>query len=144
MSLQDALMYRNSAVEGNYGGGSQMMITLNQPNFVGFITNYLHSYLGNLLGPLPWHIKGISVMIVFCFETIPMLFMLRVLWKKRVNLGAIEKYILCQAFTWISLIAITNDNIGTGTRLRVVGWVLIGIVFSVTYTTKLRQTANGF
>lgn len=132
MSLGQALNYRTSGIE-NHSGGSQMWISLNQPNIILFLINYIHSYIGNLLAPLPWHIRGISTLFVFISETIPMFFILIFLYKKKTLLTKIQKYILLQGFLWIGIIGFTNDNIGTATRLRIIGWVLIFSVFVVNY-----------
>lgn len=133
MSLRRALTYRASSLIA-YSSGSQMWIKLDQPNVILFLINYIHSYIGNLIGPLPWHIKGISTFIIFIVETIPMCLILRFLWKKRSLLSKVQKYILLHAFIWTSLIAVTNDNIGTASRLRPVTWILILIVFVVLYS----------
>lgn len=100
MSLRDALNYRHSSLD-TYYGGSQMWIRLDQPNIILFAINYIYSFIGNIIGPLPWHING--------------------------------------AGTWTSLIAISNDNIGTATRLRAVAWILILIVFVVEFVRHKRQ-----
>lgn len=133
MSLRDALNYRNSFL-ALYSGGSQMWINLDNPFFGMFFVNYMHSYLGNLLGPLPWHIRGLSTLFVFFTESIPMFFILRFLWKTRKFISQVQRYVLLHAFVWISLIAVSNDNIGTATRLRPIAWVLILIVFVANYT----------
>lgn len=129
MSLSDALNYRQSGLDV-YAGGSQMNISLHQPSFVVFLINYLHSYMGNLLGPLPWHIRGGATLAVFLLETIPMTLILIYLWKNRCNLTPMHKYLLLHALVWIAFIAVSNDNIGTATRLRVVSWEMILLVFA--------------
>ena len=129
MSLSDALNYRQSSLDV-YAGGSQMNISLHQPSFVIFLINYLHSYMGNLLGPLPWHIRGGATLAVFLLETIPMTLILIYLWKNRCNLTPMHKYLLLHSLVWIAFIAVSNDNIGTATRLRVVAWEMILLVFA--------------
>lgn len=124
MSISQALGYRLSGLT-TYSGGSQMYINLDQSNYISFLINYLYSYLGNLMGPLPWHISGISTLIVFFIETIPMVLILSYIFKNRKILTVIQNFILVNSFTWIGFIAITNDNIGTATRLRTVAWILI-------------------
>lgn len=141
MSLNDVLNYRNYFL-GEAAGGSQMWISLDQPFFGTFLINYLHSYIGNLLGPLPWHISGISTLFVFFVETIPMIFILSFLWKKRKLLSPMQKYTLLHSFIWISLIAVSNDNIGTATRLRPVAWILILIVFATVYSKNRYMKIN--
>lgn len=132
MSLRSVLNYRLSSLT-IYSGGSQMWINLEQSNYIMFLINYIHSYVGNLIGPLPWHISNKAMGLVFFIETIPMSLILIYIWKKRKLLSNVQKYILTHAFIWISLIAVSNDNIGTATRLRPVAWILILIVFVVVY-----------
>ena len=137
-SLRDALNYRHSAfIDSN---GSQMWIQLDQGNFFSFILQYIHSYLGNMIGPLPWHITGMNTFIIFLFESIPMIFILMFIYSKRSLLSDPLKYTLLHAFVWFGLIAITNDNIGTATRLRAVGWIPILIVFTKLYTESKRKS----
>ena len=71
MSLGKALSYRLVSLE-LLSGGSQMWISLDQTDFVLFLLNYIHSYIGNLLGLLPWHITVAGTLFVFFVETIPM------------------------------------------------------------------------
>lgn len=133
MSLRRALNYRAASLD-MYSGGSQMWISLDQSNFILFLINYVHSYIGNLIGPLPWHISGVSTLFIFLVETIPMVLILKFLWKKRNLLTKVQKYILLHGFVWVSLIGFTNDNLGTASRLRPVAWILILVVFVVVYT----------
>lgn len=132
MSLSKALNYRYDGVISNTTG-SQMGINLDQPNVILFFLNYVHSYIGNLLGPLPWHISGFSTLIVFFIETIPMCLILMFIWQKRNLLTKVQNYILIHSFVWIGLIAVTNDNVGTGSRLRLIAWILLLIVFVFLY-----------
>ncbi len=133
MSLRAALNYRLSSLIINFGG-SQMWISLDHGNFFIFLINYFHSYIGNLLGPLPWHISGTATLFVFFVESIPMTLILMFLWRKRNLISSVQKYVLLHSFIWISLIAVSNDNIGTATRLRPVAWILIIIVFVSVYS----------
>lgn len=132
MSLKAALNYRHRALTV-YSGGSQMWINLDQRAFPLFLLNYLYSYVGNLIGPLPWFVRNSSTLVAFFSETIPMVLILRFLWKKRRLISPVMRYVLLHAFVWISLIAVTNDNIGTATRLRPIGWILILVIFSIVY-----------
>lgn len=142
MSFTDVLKYRNRGLYKN-PGGSQMFINLEQPNFLLFVLNYIYSYIGNLLAPLPWHIKNLSTLFVFFTETIPMFFILIFLWKTRKTMSHIQKYILLHSFVWISLIAVSNDNIGTATRLRALAYLMILNVFVVNYVKhKYKRKLN--
>lgn len=140
VSLRSALNYRAESIDIN-SGGSQMSIILDQSNVILFMFNYLHSYIGNLIGPLPWHISGISTLFVFIVETIPMVLILIFLWKERTLLTSIQKYILSHGLLWIGVIGFTNDNLGTAARLRPVGWILILIVF-VSVFSKNKSLKN--
>ncbi|OMF59363.1 hypothetical protein BK139_13255 [Paenibacillus sp. FSL R5-0490] len=129
MSLQDALMYRNTAIE-LFAGGSQLNISLNQPNFILFLINYSYSVLSNALGPFPWQISGLSMVLVFISEGIPFLLICFLLYKKRKSFSATDTLLVIHAIVWFMLIGITNDNIGTAARLRMVGWIPLLIVFA--------------
>lgn len=132
MSLGEALEYRSSALT-NFSGGSQMYINLKQPFFGTFFVNYFHSYLSNFIGPLPWQINGFSTLLLFIVESVPMIGLLRFLWIKKNSLSPIHNYLLLHAFVWFGLIGLSNDNVGTAARLRMIGWVLILIVFVTVY-----------
>jgi hypothetical protein len=126
MTLSQALYFR--IIVG--GGGSNLNISLNQPNYILFILNYFHSFIANLVGPLPWHISGWSTLSLFFIETIPMIFILCVLFVKRRLLTPIQKYMITTAFVWLVMIAVTNNNMGTAVRLRVPSWILLFCVFA--------------
>lgn len=132
-TLRSALQYRSDGI-GILAGGSQMGIQLDAANYILFLANYMHSYLGNLIGPLPWHVQSATTLIVFFIEALPMMLILSFLWIKRVWLTKVQGYILTQAFVWNGLIAITNDNIGTALRLRAIAFILILLTFVVIYS----------
>ena len=138
MSLGDALDYRTSALT-NYSGGSQMYINLKKKFFGTFLINYFHSYMSNSIGPLPWQIKSFGGLLLFAIESIPMMCVLSFIWIKRIFLTPIHNYLLLHAFVWFGLIGLSNDNTGTAARLRMVGWVLIIIVFATVYSTNKRM-----
>ena len=138
MSLGDALDYRTSALT-NYSGGSQMYINLKKKFFGTFLINYFHSYMSNSIGPLPWQIKSFGGLLLFAIESIPMMCVLSFIWIKRIFLTPIHNYLLLHAFVWFGLIGLSNDNTGTAARLRMVGWVLIIIVFATVYSTSKRM-----
>ncbi|MBG9979940.1 hypothetical protein HZY91_00560 [Facklamia sp. DSM 111018] len=139
MTLRDGLNYRLSYLEPGAAGGSQMNIDLAQSNYFLFLINYLYSYASNFFGPLPWQISGISTLIIFFTETIPMVLILIYIYKNRGYLSVSAGYILVHSFTWILFIALSNDNIGTGTRLRPISWILILLVFSLLWNTNKRK-----
>ena len=132
-TLRSALQYRSDGI-GILAGGSQMGIQLDAANYIMFLANYMHSYLGNLIGPLPWHVQSATTLIVFFIEALPMILILSFLWVKRAWLTKVQGFILTQAFVWNGLIAITNDNIGTALRLRAIAFILILLTFVVMYS----------
>lgn len=140
-TLRSALQYRSSGL-GQLGGSSQMGIQLDATNYLGFLANYAHSYLGNLVGPLPWHIRSVSTLIAFVIEAVPMILILGFLWLRRGWVTKVQGFILTQAFVWNGLIAITNDNIGTSLRLRAIAYLLILLVFVVTYSQYRAETGK--
>ncbi|WP_396128520.1 hypothetical protein [Exiguobacterium mexicanum] len=73
-------------------------------------------------------------MLVFFIEALPMTLILLFLWSRRAYVSKVQQFILMQAFVWNGLIAITNDNIGTALRLRAIAYLLILLVFVVTYS----------
>lgn len=144
LSLRDALEFRSINLE-NFAGGSQMGIELVQSNFILFFLNYIVSYIGNLVGPLPWLINSPAMLLVFVFESLPMIYMLFYLYNKKNLITKGQRYILLQAFIWIAFIAISNDNIGTAARLRVISWVLIFTVIATIWVKEkyeIREQSN--
>jgi hypothetical protein len=139
MSLRDALQYRHSSLE-HYAGGSQMNISLDQGNIVLFLFNYFYSYIGNLLGPLPWHINSLGTLIVFLTETIFFTYLVTFIWVNRSYMNKVHYFVVLYCFMWIGFIAISNDNIGTATRLRIVGELPLIIAFvSLFFKKKMLQ-----
>jgi len=130
-SLRDALNYRHSAFSDM--NGSQMLIRLDEGNYLMFLVRYVHSYLGNMIGPLPWHIGSLNTLVIFLVESIPMMLILWFIYRHRHRLTDPLKFALLHAFVWFGFIAITNDNLGTATRLRPVGWIPILLVFAKLY-----------
>ncbi len=137
-SLRDGLEYRFSAIE-YIEAGSQMNINLITPNFIVFIFRYIHSYIGNLIGPLPWHISGFSTLIVFFIESIPMVILLGYLIRNRHYIDYQDGVLLIHALVWNGFIAFSNDNVGTATRLRPITWVLFIIIFVNIIIKKTRE-----
>ncbi|WP_107923629.1 hypothetical protein [Lysinibacillus parviboronicapiens] len=130
LSLSDALLYRQSSLDA---GGSQMGISLDQSNMIMFYVNYLYSFISNFIGPLPWQITGGSTLILMLTEGSVFLVISIFLFRRRKMFSNIEKYLIIQSVIWFLLISISNDNIGTSSRLRIVGWLPLLIVFSKYY-----------
>jgi hypothetical protein len=140
-SIREALNYRNINMEMYYGG-SQMWINFPENNFLLFFMNYLHSFFGNLIGPLPWQINSLFTSISFFIESIPMIFILLYIFKNRGIISDLQRFILFHSMVWIFFIAFTNDNIGTATRLRPVSWTLIIIVFLSIRSIKAKEISK--
>lgn len=68
-------------------------------------------------------------LLVFIFESIPMVGIMYYLIRHRHEISKEEIFTLVYAFVWIAFIALSNDNIGTATRLRVNGWIPILLVY---------------
>lgn len=136
LSMHDALTYRQNGIE-IYSGGSQMNISLDQPNYILFLANYMFSLVSNFIGPLPFQIHGFSSLILFILESIPMLFITLFIFKNRNELDYFDKFLLTQSLLWFMFIGITNDNLGTASRLRIPGYLFILVIFSKIYYTKI-------
>ena len=130
LSFQSVLDYRQLSL---FAGGSQMGISLDQPNIVLFYFNYLYSLISNIFGPLPWQINGGATLIVFLSETILFIFIFLFLFKKRKQFTKMDLLLILHSIVWFMLISISNDNLGTAARLRIVGWIPLLIVFSKYY-----------
>lgn len=126
LSFADVLHYRQSGLEA---GGSQMGISLDQPNILLFYSNYLFSLLSNFMGPFPWQITGGTTLILMVTEGILFFFISIYLVRKIKYFSNIELFLFIQAIVWFLLISISNDNFGTGSRLRIVGWLPLIIIF---------------
>lgn len=111
-----------------------MGIQLDSSNYIMFLINYFHSYIGNLIGPLPWHVQSVSTLVAFVMEAVPMTLIVWFIWKHRMYMSKVQTFILTQAFVWNGMIAVTNDNIGTSLRLRAIAYLLILLVFVVVYS----------
>lgn len=136
MSIESILTYRANGLDV-YAGGSQMYISLNQSNVVLFYINYIYSVISNAIGPFPWQFSGMSSIILFFAESILFVCILWILYKNRRHIGKLEQLLLIHSLVWFMLIGIFNDNIGTAARLRMVGWIIIFIVFAKVYTVWL-------
>lgn len=126
LSFSDVLQYRQAGLEA---GGSQMGISLDQGNILLFYINYFYSFVSNLIGPLPWQVTGGSTLMILITEGIVFAFISFYLLRKVKYFTNLELYLFIQAIVWFLLISISNDNFGTGSRLRIVGWLPLLIIF---------------
>ncbi|KOY83880.1 hypothetical protein I6G82_15330 [Lysinibacillus macroides] len=127
LSFSDVLQYRQLGLDS---GGSQMGISLDQPNVLLFYVNYLYSLISNFIGPLPWQVTGGSTLIIMVTEGTVFLVIAIYLLRKMKTFSKGEFFLLIQAIVWFLLISISNDNFGTGSRLRIVGWLPLIIIFA--------------
>ena len=127
LSLQNVLNYRQFSIDA---GGSQMGISLDQPNILYFYFNYFYSFISNTIGPLPWQVNSVATLIVFLTESIVFVVIILFLYKQRKLFSKLDIYLIIQSLIWFMLISISNDNLGTASRLRIVGWLPLIIVFS--------------
>ncbi|MCG7420231.1 hypothetical protein BHU61_02295 [Macrococcus epidermidis] len=135
LSLADALNYRKNGQE-LYAGASQLNISLDQPNYIFFLFSYVYSLISNALGPLPFQVRGFSTLVLFLTESIPMTIIFFYIYKNRKSLEYIDKMLLTQSLIWFLFIGITNDNLGTGSRLRISGYLFILLVFAKIFYMK--------
>jgi len=132
LSFSDVLAYRQSFIE-TYAGGSQMNISLDQSNIVLFYLNYLYSFLSNIIGPFPWQVNSMATLVIMLTEGIVFSLILIILFRNRKSFSNIDKYLLIQSIVWFMLIGLSNDNMGAGSRLRIVGWLPLIILFAKYY-----------
>ena len=129
LSFADGLSYRfNSTI--NNAGGSQLFINLNQDNVVVFLFNLFYSLISNLVGPLVWQVNGVSTLAIFVFESIPMVYMLYYSLKNKEFFPRSGNILIWTSMAWFIIIAVINDNLGTASRLRILGWINIIIIYS--------------
>lgn len=126
LSFSDVLKYRELNLEA---GGSQMGISLDQPNIVIFYLNYFYSIISNFVGPFPWQVTNGATLLLMVSEGVIFIFVAFYLLRKVKRFSEVELYLLIQVILWFMLIGISNDNFGTGSRLRIVGWIPLMIIF---------------
>lgn len=136
LSIKDILLYRSNAMD-IYAGGSQMNISLDKSNVILFYLNYFYSVISNAVGPFPWQFTGVSSIILFFAESLLFIFILWKLYKCRASFGKFDYFIIIHSIIWFMLIGIFNDNIGTASRLRMVGWIPLFVVFAKIYAEQL-------
>ncbi|MET3406376.1 hypothetical protein ABIC59_003834 [Priestia aryabhattai] len=143
MSLSDALNYRLYFIE-KFTSGSQLGINLTEGTYLSFLKNYSLSFFYNLLSPLPWQIRNIQYLVIFLCESLPLILILIFLLKKKELIKGNKEleFLIIHAITWMALISITNDNIGAGTRLRAITYILIVIVFFVVRFVEREKIAR--
>lgn len=127
LSFENALIYRDSYTLSN--SNSLMNISLNVDNYFVFILQFIKSLIGNFLGPLFFRFINFKDYIIVLFESIVMIVVVSFIWFYRGLISKKSKILLIHSTVWLMLISVTNDNIGTATRLRVISYILIYLVF---------------
>lgn len=111
-------------------GGSSLGIDLATASPTAFPVLYAYSLVSNIIGPLPWQLSGATTVGALLFEVPLLLFVLIRLVRRIRYMDLAALYLVSQAIAWFLLIAFFNDNLGTATRLRVLGWHCIFIVYA--------------
>ncbi len=134
--VQELIFFRDSyfAMEG-----SNLRISFTGKNPVQAFPLYVYSLLSNVIGPLPWQVRTASNLFNFVLEVPLLSFIGYAIWKRRASLTPECTFLIVQAVVWFSLIAFSNDNLGTASRLRVIGWQCLFVVFAY-----LLPRAKGF
>lgn len=153
LSLNDALTFQSGQHLDQSGylvdqrtGASDFMGSFNSSNIMIFLLQLIVSYLGNIIGPFIWQLKSIPMIIIAIFESIPMLVLIFSLLRQHKYfskfLNSYPKYImlLSQSFAWLSMLALTNKNIGTGLRLKIPLFIFMWIVYYGFKTEKNKKT----
>ena len=110
------------------GGGSNLGLSYSGSSVLLWPVVYLYTFVTNVLGPLPNQIDGATTLTGFILEVPLLAFCLWRVVRSPLLRSRHAQFLLAVAFVWFALIAIYNDNVGTGLRLRVVGYQLIFVV----------------
>jgi len=101
-----------------------------------FLFNRLLLFIYNMAGPFIWQISNISLLFYFLTEGLPMFFILLYIIKNRKFIGKSSFFLIIQSMTWMLMISSYNHNYGTGSRLRILSYFPIIIIFLI---TKIRK-----
>jgi hypothetical protein len=126
--LLRALDYRSGETGSS---GSSIGISFRNVNSITVVPVFLYSVASNVWGPLPWQARSLNTLAAFLVESSVMLllsfFILR--WRRRSNPQI--AFLTFQAAAWFAAIGFFNDNLGTGLRLRVLGWHVLLVLCAV-------------
>ncbi|MFQ3726949.1 hypothetical protein ABLV92_06670 [Staphylococcus equorum] len=122
MSLADALSFREQGVE-MMDGGSQLNINLETTNIFNFYANYFYSFISTVFGPFIWQANSISMLMLMVVESIPFLFITYFLLRKIKTMSTSELVIIIASLILFLEVSLINDNLGTATRVRILGWL---------------------
>lgn len=137
-TIQEIAAYRLAGMT-TFGGNGQLHISLDQSNIVSFLSAYLYSSVSNAIGPFPWQVMNSSSALLFLSETIGFSMISLYLIKRRRELKSAHIFLIVHSIVWFLLIGFFNDNIGTAARLRMIGWIILFLVFSSIYQERFVQ-----
>lgn len=130
MSISDALLFRQTGME-SMAGGSQLNIHLDTTNLVSFYLNYFYAFLSSVFGPFIWQANSFSMLMIMCCEGIPFLLIAYYVIKNIKTMSVSEIIIIISSLVLFLEISLINDNLGTATRVRILGWLpLITMIIS--------------
>lgn len=111
--------------------GSNMGIDFNRYGLALVVPLYLYSVVSNSLGPLPWQIKNALSALLLIAEAPLFVLTLCLCLRNRRYMDPIAALVSLEAALWFLILGFINDNIGTATRLRPVGWHLLFVLSAV-------------
>ena len=108
--------------------GSNLRISFTGKNPIQAFPLYLYSFFSNAIGPLVWQVRTASNLLNFLLEVPLLSYVTYGIWRRRTILTPACTFLIAQAIVWFSLISFSNDNLGTASRLRVLGWQCLFVV----------------
>jgi hypothetical protein len=105
---------------------------------------FMYSLTSNTIGPLPWQVTNANTGMIFVLEVPLLWWIILKIYKHRKLLGETERYLLLQCVFWSIVLAIGHNNLGTSTRVRVVGWLPVFVVVGVVLYRSQRDRYNAF
>jgi hypothetical protein len=132
LSIESAILYQSNYQTFNYASNkvsSNVGLLYANYSSVFWPLIFFYNYFTQFAGPFPWQLVNSSVLVTFITE-IPLLwFILFRLWKLRSQLVSVEKFLLLESFLYSCSLAIGHVNLGTSTRVRVISYIPIFIVY---------------
>ncbi|MEB5685933.1 hypothetical protein [Mammaliicoccus lentus] len=122
MSISDALLFRQTGME-TLNGGSQLNINLAKDDLFHFYIDYFYSFVSSVFGPFIWQAKSVAMLVLMCAESIPFLIIFIYLMRNIKSMSTSEIIIIVASFILFLEISLINDNLGTATRVRILGWL---------------------
>lgn len=122
MSISDALLFRQTGME-TLNGGSQLNINLAADDLSDFYIDYFYSFVSSVFGPFFWQAKSFSMVVLMCTESIAFLIIFIYLIKNIKSMSTSEIIIIVASLILFLEISLINDNLGTATRVRILGWL---------------------